>query len=168
MTEENAFTVLGLVPRYGIEEAELDRRQRQLYVTKSVEGALALEQLNEAHRLLQDPVARAELLFDLLGWPKQAAPDPSLLEWVFNEREQVEAAKARGDEDFLWDWVTTARKRRDALISALAQILDGPEARASAGALAERALPLLEELRYLSRALGSAQQAAEALEDVPQ
>jgi hypothetical protein len=166
VTAENAFSVLGLAPRFGIEDAELDRCQRQLYVTRSQEGALALEQLNEAYRIVHDPIARAELLFDLLGWAKQAPPDPALLAWVFAEREQVEEACARGDEDFLWDWLTTARKRRDALLSALAGVLDGPDESASAENPADRALALLEELRYLSRALGSAQQAAEALEDV--
>lgn len=155
------FTILGLLPKFELDMRDLERGQREAFVAKKSEGALGLEAVNEAYRLLKSPVTRAELLFARRGWSTKSSPAPILLEQVFADREAIEQARARGDTSFLSDWVGKARKRRNALGAALSQILDASEAKGCE----VQATPLLEELRYLSRALTAAESALGALEE---
>lgn len=158
---KNPFVVLGVPARFGLDPAELERRQRELYAASEPAKRVTQADVNEAYRRLQDPVERASFLFGLRGWSTKAPLDPDLLKRVFSEREQIEKAQARGDEAFLLDWVMTARKRRDELVTSLGQVLDGSESESVAPI---DALVLLDELRYLSKAIFAAETALDAVE----
>ncbi|MGC4068714.1 MAG: hypothetical protein QM784_29505 [Polyangiaceae bacterium] len=118
MTAPNAFELLGLPARFALDLAELERRQRAAFAHRATEGAMEssmegamqggpnvdLERINDAYRVLKDPILRAELLFELRGWSTKSAPDPALLERVFQERDAIERAKAAGDEARLFEF----------------------------------------------------------------
>lgn len=161
MSFENAFAILGHEPKYNLDLRVLERKQREAFVARQGEGALALEAINEAYRLLKAPLTRAELFFELRGWSTQTRPEPATLERVFAERERIELARASADVSFLSDWVGAARKRQDAVCASLGQILDAPGNSRSA----EEAAALLEQLRFLSRALAAAEASLVALEE---
>jgi hypothetical protein len=166
------FTFLGLAPRFALECAELERRQRELFVERQAEGPRALEQLNEAVRMLKDPAVRAEQLFGLRGWPIKGSPDPVLLERVFTDREFIDLARKKQDVNAIAAWLAAATPRHQALIDMLKLLIDGPAATiypsehdSGETSEAQRALLLLEELRYLTRAVAAAHVAMEAIED---
>ncbi len=166
------FTFLGLAPRFALESAELERRQRELFVERQGEGPRVLETINEAVRILRDPATRAEQLFGLRGWPLKGSPDPVLLERIFTDREFIDQARKKQDKNGISAWLEAAIPRQQALIDMLTLLLDGPAATIypterdpGESSDAQRALLLLEELRYLSRALTAAHAALEALED---
>jgi hypothetical protein len=112
---------------------------------------------------LKSPVTRAELLFDLRGWSTKIEPEQTLLERVFAARDAIASAKQHGDKAFLLDWASTARKRYDALCADLGVYLDDETKRGSAER--EEAAVLLEELRYLSRALAEVQSALHVIDE---
>lgn len=100
------FELLGLAPRYDLDAHAL--RQKYLQVSRGVhpdahgnaESTLSLRlsaQLNEAHRVLADPVLRAEYLLELLGG-KSAKEDkrvsPDVLGATVALREELQEAKA--------------------------------------------------------------------------
>lgn len=166
------FSCMGLAPRFGLSVTELDRRQRELHVERRSRGPEALEEVNAAVRLLRDPATRAEQLLQLRGWTEHGASDPALLERVFTDREQIEAARRRSDRGALAEWVASAKQRRQILLDSLTRTLDGEPA--SAGLLPQiedeehrrtRAWRLLGELRYLTRALRTADAALEDIDD---
>lgn len=175
----DVFSFLGLAPRFGLEQTELDRRQRELFVERQSEGPRALEKINEAIRSLKDPATRAEHLFKLRGWPIKGSPDPILLERIFTDREFIDQARKKGDRDGLVAWLDAALLRQRNQIELLTLLLDGPAATIyppdnapqdpsdapQDGSEAQRALLLLEELRYLSRAIDAARHALDALEE---
>jgi hypothetical protein len=182
------FAVLGLTPRFGLSSTELERRQRELFAERRGEGTRALEAVNHAVLLLKDPAQRAELLLRLRGWPLKGADDPALLVRIFAEREGIERARLSRDLAALRAYVEAARPRLMAIQSELTSLLDASEApsagehavaepcspeRASAttplvagcGGAPARALLLVEELRYLSRAVTVAESAISVLSD---
>jgi len=173
------FSFLGLAPRFALEPSELDRRQRELYVERQAEGSRAIEKVNEAVRSLKDPAIRAEQLFKLRGWPTRGPADPILLERIYTDREFIDQARKKGDQAGLLAWMDAALPRQRNLLDLLTLLLDGPAAtiyptdsaaRRPSDALGElsdagRALLLLEELRYFSRAVDAARAAIDALED---
>jgi molecular chaperone HscB len=111
------FRFFGLEPRLKIDAAQLEKRFYELsrrlhpdrYLRRSpVEQQYSLEAtaiLNDAYRVLRDPVARAEYVLKQAGFesaePRAKALDPALLEEVFELNEALEAlrrgaASARG------------------------------------------------------------------------
>jgi hypothetical protein len=176
---QDIFGFLGLAPRFALEDSELERRQRELAVERQVEGPRALEKLNEAVRALKDPATRAEQLFELRGWSIKGSPDPILLERIFTDREFIDLARKKGDKAGLDAWMAAALPRQKHLIDLLTLLLDGPAATTyptedapknssdapSDRSDAQRALLLLEELRFFSRAVAAARAAIDAFED---
>jgi hypothetical protein len=173
------FAWLGMTPRFALDASEFDRRQRELFVERAGEGPHTLEAINEALRLLKDPASRAEQLFRMRNWPTEGEPDPILLERVFADREFIDSARKRGDLAALYALLDAAAPRHRTLIAELTRILDGdgeatdePKDPAEFGldaaradrANAKRALLLLEELRYFTRAVAAAHEAILALE----
>ena len=77
--DDDDFTLFGLSPRFGIDRQEVDARWRALQAQVhpdrfAAEGASAQRQamqwavrVNEAHRRLRDPLARAAYLCELRG-----------------------------------------------------------------------------------------------------
>jgi hypothetical protein len=165
----DCFSRLGITPKFALDSSELDRRQRELFVARAAEGPCTLEAINEAMRVLRDPVARAEQMFHLRSWPTESEPDPILLERVFADREFIDLARKRGDVAALYALLDAAEPRRRTLFAELGRILDGdpmPESGDARRATtnAKRALLLLEELRYSTRAAAAAHEAILALE----
>jgi hypothetical protein len=175
----DCFSWLGMTPRFALDTSELDRRQRELFLAKSAEGPHTLEAINEAMRLLKDPISRAEQMFLLRSWPTESEPDPVLLERVFADREFIDAARKRGDVAALYALLDAAEPRHRTLIAELTRLLDGDgeateepkdaaevglDAARAATANAKRALLLLEELRYFTRAVVAAEEAILALQ----
>lgn len=106
----NHFELLGFEPTFNIDPAVL--RQKYLQVSRGVhpdhnatdDSSVSLHlsaQLNEAHRVLADPVLRAEYLLEVVGG-NSAKGDKSVLDGVLAEtlllREDVAEAKAGGDQ----------------------------------------------------------------------
>lgn len=100
------FRFFGLEPRLKIDAAKLEKRFYELsrllhpdrYMRKSpTEQQYSLEAtaiLNDAYRVLRDPVARAEYVLKQAGFesvePRAKTLDPSLLEEVFELNEALE------------------------------------------------------------------------------
>jgi DnaJ-domain-containing protein 1 len=165
VTEPNPFELLGLATRFAIDRTDLERRQREAFLRRghSAEPSLELERVNDAVRILKDPLSRAELLFHLRGWSTKSAPNPELLERAFRERDAIESAQADGNDARLMELVGSARQRRDALVASLAALLDAEVP--SKPTIEAEAAAILDDLRYLSRALAAAEAALEALDE---
>lgn len=158
-TASDPFRLLGLEPRFELDPSDLERRQRELTVERRADGATALQRLNDAVRELKDPVTRAERLFQLRGWSTQTSADARILEQIFAERERIEVWRRVRDADALQRWLRdVAVPQQRKLLEALKQSLDvEPEP--------GRALPLLVQLRYASKAASAARAALDALEE---
>jgi molecular chaperone HscB len=132
----NHFELLGLAPVYDIDLAAL--RQKYLQVSRGVHpdqhgsagdpsaSVRVSAQLNEAHRVLADPVLRAEYLLELVGG--QAASDnKSVLDGVLADtlmlREEI--AEAGGDEAALANCRGRARATYDATLRRIAELARG-------------------------------------------
>jgi len=118
------FHLLGLSRRYEIDEAELERRFLELsralhpdYFAAHGENVLMVSmqltsKLNEAYRVLKDPLQRAGYLLELFGGPTAAA-DKSVPEGLLPEmmllREQLEEARLRGDNFVTNGWRPSLR-----------------------------------------------------------
>ncbi len=138
----NHFELFGFAPAYDLDPAAL--RQKYLQVSRGVhpdyhgtgDSSLSLHlsaQLNEAHRVLLDPVLRAEYLLELVGG-KSAKEDknvpPEVLGTALLLREEIQEAKAAGDAAALESCGTRARTVYDrtlATIADLARRLPGDE-----------------------------------------
>jgi molecular chaperone HscB len=139
----NHFELLGLAPTFDLDPAAL--RQKYLQVSRGVhpdhhgdsdDSATSLRlsaQLNEAHRVLADPVLRAEYLLELSGGAP-ASSDKSVLEGVLSNalilREEIGEAKATHDNDALARRAArVGQLHQDTLgqIGALARQLPGDE-----------------------------------------
>jgi len=107
------FDLLGFEPAYDIDDAEL--RRRYLRVSRDIHpdrhgraatesAALSLRgsaRLNEAYRVLSDPLLRAEYLLEVVGG-KSSAQDksvaPEVLTRTLAAREEIEEARAAGNQ----------------------------------------------------------------------
>jgi hypothetical protein len=159
--DSDAFSILGLVPQFALDLRKLDQKQREFYVARGRGDSSAIEEVNAAYRDLKLPVSRAELLFERRGWSMVSRPSPDLLMEVFAEREQIDGWRTQGDLEALYAWVLTAQQRKEALVSSLGQLIDGDEHASTAFEAAR----LLEQLRFLTRAIAAAELAITTLED---
>ncbi len=139
----NYFEMLGLEPRYELDQATL--RQRYLQASRGVHpdqhgdsgDALSMRlsaQLNEAHRVLRDPVLRAEYLLELLGG-KSATEDkhvpPEVLSTTLMLREEIEEAREADDQAALQACAEQIREYYEQAagrVAALAPQLPGDDA----------------------------------------
>lgn len=153
------FRLLGLEPRFELDLADLERRQRELTLERRAEGASALQRLNDAVRELKDPVTRAERLLELQGCSTQASASADILEWAFVERERIETWRRHRDVDALHRWLRdVAMPQQRELLERLQQSLDvEPEP--------ERAVRVLVQMRYAAKAATAARAALDALEE---
>jgi molecular chaperone HscB len=160
----NHFELLGFPPAFDIDPAAL--RQKYLQVSHGVHpdhhgdsadstASLRLSaQLNEAHRVLADPVLRAEYLLELFGGPP-ASSDKSVLDGVLTNalmlREEIGDAQAAQDRAALAACATRVRQLHEttlARIGGLARQLPGdPEIRRQLRAL-------LNSIKYYQKLLG--------------
>lgn len=159
------FTTLGAPRRFDLDLAQLEKTHRELsralhpdkFVgTGATERRAALEKaasVNEAWRVVRDPVKRAEALFRLagiaVGETNEPKASPAFLMEVMEQREAL--AEARGERDL--DKVNAlgeAMKVREKETEARLAI--GFAARAE-GADVVELVPLLGELRFYRRFL---------------
>lgn len=160
------FALLGLPRGYVVDRAALDARHRELSKTvhpdrqaqaTPAERRAAAErasQVNEALRVLRDPVRRAEALFRLagveLGDGKEPAPPQDFLFEVLELREALADARRAKDLAAVERLERDVLERARAVDAALDRTFATPAVSSDA---ARGALPSLAELRYWRRFL---------------
>lgn len=165
----NPFATLGVPERYEIDLPSLEKTHRELSRALHPDkyaGSGASERrdsltkavaVNEAFRVLRDPIARAEALFRLrgiaVGETVEPKPDPEFLMEMLEQREALQDARAEGDRAKLRALVESIERSADAAERALAEGF-------SAGANADL-VKKLGELRFFHRFL----EEASAIED---
>jgi molecular chaperone HscB len=137
------FELLGLTPTFDLDLAAVRRMYLQVsrgihpdYHGTGAEADMSLHlsaQLNEAHRVLTDPVLRAEYLLELHGG-HTAIGDRSVLDGILVDalelREEIAAATAGGDPATLQTCRTDVQRRFATIldqISLLARQLPGDD-----------------------------------------
>jgi molecular chaperone HscB len=158
------FETLGVEPRFELDLAALEQRHRDLskalhpdrYVgAPAAERRLALGRaidVNEAFRVLKDPVRRAEALLARAGVPvgetREPKPPPDLLMEMMELREELAEARQGKDLGKAKALAERMQARRAGVEKKLGAVLDD----CGRGKLDE-ALPPLGELRYVRRFL---------------
>lgn len=131
------FTLLGLEPRFDLDEADLQRRYVALsrhahpdYHTGDTEEVQTLHlrvsaSLNDAYRTLKDPAARGEYLLQLLGG-KNSADDKTVPEGFLGTmmllQEEIADAQAARQQDELDRIRDVLQTRRDGLLKRIARL----------------------------------------------
>jgi molecular chaperone HscB len=154
------FATLGVEPRFDLDLGEVARRHRELSRTlhpdrytgaPAAERRLALSraiEVNDAFRIVKDPIRRAEALLVRAGVPvgetSEPKPSPALLMDMMEQREELGDARRRKDLAAVHALGEAMRAREVEALRAMGQALAG-EARG--------ALPYLGELRYIRRFL---------------
>jgi len=157
------FETMGVEPRFDFDPEKLAERHRDVsralhpdrYAgAPAAERRLALGraiEVNDAYRVLKDPVRRAEALLRRAGIPVGETSEPkasqALLMDMMEQREELTDARRAKDLQAVHKLATTVRERERQVLSRLGQALS-----AEGGALTQ-ALPHLGELRYLRRFL---------------
>lgn len=160
------FATLGLAPCFNIDPRELEGRHRDLSRTlhpdrfagaPAAERRLALNraiEVNEAFRLLRDPVRRAEALFRLehvaVGEREEPKASPALLMEMMESREALADAARNKDLAAIHTLGEEMSARQSGVLAALAQ---GFEKSKGNPQLLRALVPLLGELRYIRRFL---------------
>lgn len=159
------FELFGLEPTYELDEADLHRRylqcSRHIHPDRFAEtggetASLSLRvaaRLNEAYRVLGDPVLRAGYLLELYGGQSSAADKsvpPEVLNQTLALREEIAAAKVENDEAALDD---CARRSRERYQAALADIADLARRLPGDDALLRRLRQALNAVKYYQRLL---------------
>lgn len=168
--DDDDFTLFGLTPRFGIDRQEVDTRWRALQAQVhpdrfAAEGASAQRQamqwavrVNEAHRRLRDPLARAAYLCELRGARVDAErhtamPAPFLMQQMA-WREALEEAGSPAEVEAL---DLEVGRQEKALQAELARHLDESlDLEAAVGAV--------RSLMFLGRFRADIQRRMEALE----
>ena len=159
----NHFELLGLTPTFDLDPAEL--RQKYFATARGVhpdhhsergEQAVSVHlsaQLNEAQRVLADPVLRAEYLLELAGG-STAVADKRVLDGVLVDtltlREELEETKAAGDPGARAACQANVARRHGLVleqVAALARQLPGDEA------LRTRLRATLNSIKYYQKLL---------------
>ena len=157
------FDTLGVEPRFDLDPDKLAERHRDLsralhpdrYAgAPAAERRLALGkaiEVNDAYRVLKDPVRRAEALLRRAGVPvgetMEPKPSQALLMDMMERREELADARRAKDLQAVHKMATAVRDRERAVLDLLGRTLS-----AGKDAVAQ-ALPHLGELRYLRRFL---------------
>lgn len=159
------FSLLGAPRRFDLDLAALEKTHRELSralhpdkfgQAGASERRASLEKaaaVNEAWRVLRDPVRRAEALFQLagvtVGETHEPKPTPAFLMDVMEQREALSDARADRDMDKVRALGAEMRERARATEAKLAASFADPAEVATLTA----ALPLLGELRFYKRFL---------------
>ncbi|EYF03267.1 Fe-S protein assembly co-chaperone HscB [Chondromyces apiculatus] len=176
------FATLGVEPRFGLDLRAVEQRHRELSRTlhpdryagaPAAERRLALGraiEVNEAWRVLRDPIRRAEALVALAGVTlrEEAAPkaDPAFLMEIMELREELSEVARKKDRGRLAALAGQVRAREEKALGALGALLDsgGDDAKGAAKDV-EKALPHLAELKYFRRFLDEVSAIEEDLTD---
>jgi molecular chaperone HscB len=160
------FDLLGLEPRFAIDVSLLEQRHRDLSKALHPDryaGAPAAERrlslsraidVNEAMRILRDPVRRAEALLVragvAVGEVAEPKPPASLLMEMMEVREELAEARRAQDSARIAKLADGMKRRQSEVERELGRLFDGipRDDQSIAGAL-----PALGELRYVRRFL---------------
>lgn len=169
----NHFELFGLPATFAVDSAVLDRAWRELQAevhpdrhatSDDASRRLALQasaRLNEAYRVLKDPVERGRYLLHLRGVDAFDETDTRLpldfLEAQLERRERAAEAAEAGDVEALDDIVADVRAESRERERAFAALLDAPGD-------ASRATGALRELRFLAKVAEDVAAMAEALD----
>jgi molecular chaperone HscB len=170
------FETLGVEPRFDLDIRALEQNHRALSRTlhpdrhtagTGTERRLALSHaidVNDALRVLKDPVRRAEALFARLGVAvgegREPQPSQALLLEMMESREELADAARRRDLPSIRRLAADNGRRRDAALATLAAAFEARSKEAL-----DRAIATLGELRYAKRFAEEAAAFEEALED---
>jgi molecular chaperone HscB len=183
------FETLGIAPSFDVDLTSVEKRyrelQRVLHPDRHVGGSPAdrraslgkAVEVNEAWRLLRDPIRRAEALLRRHGVRieegKEPKPEPEFLMEMMEQREALSEARGSGDPAKVEQMASAVRKREQevvALVAAAFAAVNGGAAAsgtgtavngrgaavnaagAASGAL-DNVVPLIGELRYYRRFL---------------
>ncbi len=157
------FETMGVEPRFDLDLDKLAERHRDLsralhpdrYAgVPAAERRMALGraiEVNDAYRVLKDPVRRAEALLRranvAVGETSEPKPSQALLMDMMERREELADARRAKDLQAVTTLAKVVRDRERDVLSLLGRTLD-----AEGGAVSQ-ALPFLGELRYLRRFL---------------
>ena len=160
------FETLGVEARFDLDLRALEQRHRDLSKALHPDryaGAPAAERrlslgraidVNEAFRVLRDPVRRAEALLrragTAVGETAEPAAPPALLMEMMEAREELSDVARAKDLEGVRRLGVSMTARQTETIDLLAQAFD---AAAAAPEKMSRALPILGELRYVRRFL---------------
>jgi molecular chaperone HscB len=158
------FETLGVEPSFDLDLAALEQRHRDLSRALHPDrysGAPAAERrlslgraidVNEAFRVLKDPVRRAEALLRRAGVPvgetNEPRPPADLLMEMMEAREELAGAARTKDLTAVGRLAEAMKRRKDSVERQLASQLDRANPAGPAAAL-----PSLGELRYIRRFL---------------
>jgi len=161
------FEVLGLPRRYDVDLRVAEKNHRELSrvlhpdkyasgtATERRDALTKAADVNEAWRIVRDPVRRAEALFTLegiaVGETNEPKPDPELLMDVLEKREALAEAKVAGDLSKAWALIQQMTERMKAIEAELAR----------ATRLDASLLPKLGEMRFCRRFIEEAAAVAE-------
>jgi molecular chaperone HscB len=159
---QNPFELLGLPPSFTIELRALEARHRELSKTvhpdrhasegaSSKAAALALAvSINEAFRILRDPLQRANALCAALNVAVvETTVPPAFLMEVMEKRESLSEARAQKNQTALETLGHEARADVEALIGKLAKAFD--ERAVASADLGSAVGSLLSQLRFAIR-----------------
>lgn len=157
------FEVFQIEPRFDLELDALGQRHRDLSRAlhpdryggrPAAERRQALNraiEVNEAWRVLRDPLRRAEALLRRLGVvvseESQPPADPEFLMEMMERREKLRELGKRGDQAGIAELAKAVRADEQEVFGLLAKGLEA----ARAGAAPEGLTPLLAKLRYFRR-----------------
>jgi molecular chaperone HscB len=160
------FQTLGVPARFDFDAAELAQRHRDLSRALHPDkfaGAPAAErrlslsraiEVNDAFRVLKDPIRRAEALLRRAGVPvgetSEPKPSPALLMDMLERREELGDARRAKDLAAVEALAKTMRAREHEVLGSIAR---GFEAAGGDRDKLAAVLPELGELRYLRRFL---------------
>jgi len=169
----NHFELFGLAASFAVDAAALDRAWRELQAevhpdrhaaSDDASRRLALQasaRLNEAYRVLKNPVERGRYLLHLRGIEAFDETDTRLpldfLESQLERRERAAEAVAAGDVETLDDIVADVRAESRERERAFAALLDAPGD-------GSRATAALRELRFLAKVAEDVAAMAEELD----
>jgi molecular chaperone HscB len=170
------FATLGIDARFDVDLAALEKRHREISralhpdrfaQSGSTERRIALGKsadVNEAWRIVRDPVKRAEALLVRagieVGEDREPKASAALLVEVMDLREALAEARERRDVRALEALKLRVEARARACEAGLTTALASPER-------ATEAVPILGELRFHRRFLDEVARAEEALEGGP-
>lgn len=160
---QDFFALFGLPPRFGLDEAALERAYRDVQGRvhpdrhahlSDAEKRLSLQwatRVNEAYRTLKNPLNRACYILQMQGidpgFETNTAMTPAFLMEQMEWREAVEEARQAGDEAALETLLVRTRQEGGDLVGNLQMALDERRAFAEASDLVRR-MKFLEKLRH--------------------
>lgn len=164
----NPFETLGIDARFDLDLRAVEKRHRELSVALhpdkfASDGASArreaierASQVNEAWRIVRDPIRRAEALFEVagikVGETNEPKSDQSFLMDMMEMREALSDARDSNDLTQIRALAEDAENRESAAKQAISAIFAGGTARIDNAVLGQ-ALPKLGELRFYRRML---------------